>query len=67
MKNQTKSSSSTAIGAAMLLLTVIIRHSTGDSTAHRWADYILPALAFVLIGLGIRYNYRARKESPPAQ
>jgi hypothetical protein len=50
-----------------LLLTIFIRHGTDNATAQRWANDILPAIAFVLIGIGIRYQLKARKEQaqPP--
>ena len=65
MTNHQKGSTANMIGALLLLLTIIIRHGTDNATAQRWANDILPAIAFVLIGIGIRYQMKARKEAAP--
>ena len=55
----------TLTGAILLLLTVVIRHTSTNPTAQRWADDIIPAIAFLLLLFGIRYTMRARKEATP--
>lgn len=66
MTNHEKGSSLTVVGAILLLLTVVIRHTTGDPTALRWADDFLPVIGFVFLAVGIRFNIRARKDTASA-
>jgi hypothetical protein len=67
MTNHQKSSTLSIIGALLLLLTIAMRHGTDNPTAQRWANDFIPPIAFIVIGIGIRYNIRARKESHPTQ
>jgi hypothetical protein len=63
MTTHEKSSALTITGALLLLITIAIKHGTDNLTAQRWADDILPPIAFIVIGFGIRYSLRARKEA----
>ena len=65
MTTHQKGTTLTLTGAILLLLTIVIRHTSTDPTAQRLADDILPPIAFLVLLFGIRYSIRARKEEAP--
>jgi hypothetical protein len=62
MTTQTKGSILTLTGATLLLLTVIIRHTTDNPGTKPWIDVYLPIAGFLVIAIGMYYSVKARRE-----
>ena len=63
MSSHTKGSIFTITGAVLLMLTVVIRHTSTDAATVPWTETYLPIAGFFLIIIGMYFSAKARGES----
>ncbi len=63
MSSHTKGSFITMTGAVLLLLTVIIRHTSENPATTPWTEWYLPIAGFILIAIGMYFSVKAGRET----